>query len=284
MYHPRMPLLSQQVVTITGAANGIGRAVSSLFAAHGAALVLSDNGSNLAGTQADNTIVSAWAEELRQRGASVLEHSADLSTAAGVSSLMELVRRGHGRIDVLVNCAGIVRDRALLNLLDDDLESVLDLHVIGTLRLIRAAAGMMRDAGGGRIINTTSQQAFSGATGQCANSIAAAGIIGLTRSAAAELLRHRIYVNAIAPLARTRQTEHLPLFKKAKGMTPEHVASAYLFLATALAKELSGETLTISGSKLSRLVINEAPGAFCESTDGLFDVHAIADVWQQIQL
>jgi NAD(P)-dependent dehydrogenase (short-subunit alcohol dehydrogenase family) len=283
MYHPRMSLLSHQVAVVTGAANGIGRAVSSLFAEHGAKLVLSDNGSNLTGTQTDASSLSQWAHDLRQRGAPVLEHSADLRTAAGVNSLMDLVRREHGRIDVLVNCAGILRDRALLNLLDDDIEAVLELHVLGALRLIRAAAGMMRETGGGRIINTTSQQAFFGATGQCANSIAAAGLIGLTRSAAAELLRHRIYVNAVAPLARTRQTDHLPLFQKAKGMTPDHVAPAYLFLGCSLAGELSGETLTISGSKLSRLVIHEAQGAFCESDDGRFDALAIAEAWQKVQ-
>lgn len=278
-----MALLSNKMVVITGAGNGIGRAVAELFATQEATLLLNDIGADLKGKDSDPTIATNLAEALRSKGCDALAQHEDISTQAGVENLMAFALKQHGRIDVLVNCAGILRERALLNSSVQDLATVLNVHVIGTFRLMQAAAIVMRDRNGGRIINTTSNHALSGNTGQSANSAASAAIVGLTRTAAVELVRHGIFVNAVAPLAKTRQTEHLPLFQKIQGLSPEHVAPAYLFLASDLSADLNGEIVTIAGSKLSRLVIRESDGEYSENDDGRFDAVSLATAWRELQ-
>jgi len=267
-----MGLLASKVIAITGAGSGIGRAVAHLFASHGAQLVLNDLGADMDGKGREPAVVTTLAEQLRQTGAPVRVHVDDISTQAGAEGLLRAAMEEYSRIDVLVNCAGIVREHGLLNLRDKDLIAVLDVQVVGTFRCLQAAAIAMRSQGGGRIINTTSVSALSGNFGQCANSAAASAVIGLTRSAAAELIRHRIFVNAVAPLAKTRQTEHLPLFERASTLTPEHVALAYLYLASDASGELSGEVLHVAGNRVATLRICESEPVYAASPDGYLSI------------
>ncbi|MGC4066901.1 MAG: SDR family NAD(P)-dependent oxidoreductase [Polyangiaceae bacterium] len=271
-----MGLLASKVVAITGAGAGIGRAVARLFASEGASLVLNDYGTDVDGKGHTPAVVEAVGAELRAGGARVTLNSEDISTQSGAEGLLRAAFEEYSRIDVLVNCAGIVREQAVYNLRDRDFVSVLDVQVLGAFRCMQAAAVAMRTQGGGRIIHTTSPTALSGNFGQCVNSAAASAIIGMTRASAAELLRHRIYVNAIAPLAKTRQTEHLPLFQKSNGLTPEHAARAYLFLASEESKELSGEILQIAGSRVTTLRVTESEPIYAQSDDGLLSMQELA--------
>lgn len=267
-----MGILSDKVVAITGAGSGIGRAVARLFAREGARLVLSDLGTDIDGKGQKPAVVEGLCEELRQAGSDVRAHTEDVTTQGGAEGLIRTAIEQYSRLDVLVNCAGILREHAFLNLRDKDLVSVLDVQVVGTFRCLQAAAIAMRAHGGGRIINTTSQSALSGNYGQCANSAAAAAVIGLTRSAAAELIRHRIFVNAVAPLAKTRQTEHLPLFQKATTLTPEHVAQAYLYLASDRSGEASGHILQIAGDRVTTLRSAESEPVYAEHPTGMLQM------------
>jgi NAD(P)-dependent dehydrogenase (short-subunit alcohol dehydrogenase family) len=271
-----MGLLASKVVAITGAGAGIGRAVARLFASEGATLVLNDYGTDVDGKGHTPAVVEALGAELRATGAPITLHREDISTQGGAESLLRAALEEHSRLDVLVNCAGIVREQAVYNLRDRDFVAVLDVQVLGAFRCMQAAAIAMRTQGGGRIIHTTSTTALSGNFGQCVNSTAAAAIIGMTRAAAAELLRHRIYVNAVAPLAKTRQTEHLPLFQKGSGMTPEHAARAYLFLASDESKELSGEVLHVAGSRVTTLRVTESEPVYAQNADGLLSLDELA--------
>lgn len=267
-----MGILETKVVAITGAGAGIGRAVARLFAREGARVVLSDLGTDIDGKGRQPAVIEGLCEELRQAGHDVRSHAEDISTQAGAEGLIRTAIEQFSRIDVLVNCAGILREHAVLNLRDKDLVSVLDVQVIGTFRCLQSAAIAMRAQGGGRIINTTSPSALSGNYGQCANSAAAAAVIGLTRSAAAELVRHRIFVNAIAPLAKTRQTEHLPLFQKATTLSPEHVAQAYAYLASDKSGEKSGEIIQVAGDRASVLRTHESDPVHAENSSGMLQL------------
>lgn len=277
-----MSVLDEKVAVIAGAGGGIGRAVARLFARAGAKLVVNDLGTDIAGQSRDPSVVAELAEELIGLGASVVADASDIASDQGVASVMNLAKTRFGRLDVLVNCAGILREHALLNMRCEDLAAVLDVHVLGTFRLMKAAAALMREGGGGRIVNTTSQSALQGNTGQSSNSAASAAVVGLTRSAAVELQRYRIYVNAVAPLAKTRQTEALPLFQKATGLAPEHVAAAYLFLASDAAGTTSGEVLTIAGSRLSALRVGEQNAAFVETGPCGLGEREFAKAWSRL--
>ena len=147
---------------------------------------------------------------------------------------------------------------------------------------MQAAAVVMRRQGRGRIVNTTSAAGLLGNFGQSNASAAAAGVYGLTRSAAIELQRHGIMVNAVAPLAKTRQTEELPMFQKTSALSPEHVAPVYLFLASDLASEVTGQVLTVAGSRIAVYRLLESSGRFKEDGDGLWTAEEIAEQFSEL--
>ena len=246
-----MKLLEGQVVIITGAGNGIGASVARLFAQHGANIVANDLGTGRDGVGCDPSVIAGIVEELRALGCSAIASNDDVSSRSGAENLTRLALDAFGKFDVLVNCAGIQRDRSLLNIDSGTWRAVLDAHLGSTFNCLQAAAVVMRTQGRGRIVNTTSAAGLLGNFGQGNASAAAAGIYGLTRTAAIELQRHGILVNAVAPIAKTRQTEDLPMFQKTSALSPEHVAPVYLFLASQLASEVTGQVLTVAGSRIA---------------------------------
>ena len=157
--------------------------------------------------------------------------------------------KAFGRLDILVNNAGILRDKSLLKMEEAMWDAVIAVHLKGTFLCTQAAAKqMVAQGGGGRIVNTTSVSGMVGNFGQTNYSAAKAGIYGITRTAAIELQKHRITVNAIAPVAKTRLTEDLPMFQGMDTLTPDHVAPAALFLASDLCADKTGHVLAVAGS------------------------------------
>ena len=277
-----MGILEGQVAVVTGAGNGIGRAVARLFAEQGASLVLNDLGTSPDGEGTDPAVVEGVAEALRDLGASVMASSDDISVRAGAESLTRLALDSFGKLDAFVNCAGIVRDRALLNMDEATWRSVLSTQLDGTFNCVQAAAVVMRAQNYGHIVNTTSGAGLIGNFGQVNASAAAGGVIGLTRTAAIELQRHGITVNAVAPIAKTRQTEHLPMLQKTAALSPEHVAPVYLFLASSLAKDVTGQVLSVAGSRISVYKTVETSGRFKETDDGIWTAEEIADQFMEL--
>jgi 3-oxoacyl-[acyl-carrier protein] reductase len=185
-----------RTVVVTGAARGVGRAVGEHFRGAGAAVYLVDS-------DAEEVKVAA-----AETGAAGLV--ADVSDTAQVNDAVERVVADSGRIDVLVNNAGILRDGMLWKLSDEDYEAVMAVHSGGTFRFTRAAVPHFRRQGGGRIVNVTSYTGLRGNPGQSNYAMAKAGIIGFTKTAARELARFGITVNAISPNARTRMIDSVP--------------------------------------------------------------------------
>jgi 3-oxoacyl-[acyl-carrier protein] reductase len=233
---------SDQTVIVTGAAQGIGKAIAGRFAAAGAAVVMVD--------------VDA---ELLERAAAEIDGipcPANVAKTADVERVVAETVDRSGRVDVLFNNAGLLRDGVLWKLSDDDWDDVVDVSLGGTFRFTRACVPHFRERGYGRVINVTSYTGLRGNVGQSAYAAAKAGVIGFTKTAAKELGRFGITVNAISPNARTRMVESIPdgpreELEKAiplgRFAEPEEIAAGVLFLASPAAGYITGTVLPIDG-------------------------------------
>lgn len=231
-----------QTVIVTGAARGIGFEIGRLFRDAGAEVVLVDF---------DKVALDEATENLSCHGA-----LADVSDSDSVQSVVDLAIERTGRIDVLVNNAGILRDRLLWKMSDDDYQQVMDVHAGGTFRFTRACVPHFRAQNHGRVINVTSYTGLHGNPGQANYAMAKAGIIGFTKTAAKELARFGVTVNAISPNAETRMVASIPEKMKAE-LTAQiplgrfadarEMAAAVAFLASAEAGYITGAVLPVDG-------------------------------------
>jgi NAD(P)-dependent dehydrogenase (short-subunit alcohol dehydrogenase family) len=278
-----MGLLDGKSVVITGAGNGIGRATALLFAREGAKLIVNDLGGARDGSGTNQAAAESVADEIRTAGGTAVANYENVATPEGARGVVGAALREFGRIDVLVNNAGILRDKTLLKMELGQWQAVLDVHLTGTFLCTQAAAEPMKAQGSGRIVNTTSISGLLGNFGQSNYSAAKAGIYGLTRTASIELQRYGIAVNAVAPIAKTRMTEDLPMFSKIEGsLSPEHVAPVHLFLASNLVGERTGIVVGVAGARLSIFKVVESTGRFKESDDGIWTAAEIAENFDAI--
>ena len=271
-----MGLLDGKSAIITGAGHGIGRATALLFAREGARVVVNDQGGSRAGEGGEHAAADAVVAEIRAAGGVAVASYDSVATPAGAKAIVDAAVREHGRVDVLVNNAGILRDKTLLKLELSDWQAVLDVHLTGTFLCTQAAAAHMKEQKSGRIVNTTSVSGLLGNFGQANYAAAKAGIYGLTRTASIELQRYGVTVNAVAPIAKTRMTEDLPMFAKiAETLSPEHVAPAHLFLASDLCGEKTGIVLAVAGARMSVYKVVESAGRFKETDGGIWSAEEI---------
>jgi 3-oxoacyl-[acyl-carrier protein] reductase len=233
---------SGRTVLVTGAARGIGQAVASHFAERGADVVMVD---------VDADVLSAAAANIDARYV-----VADVSSSAEVATMVSTALAKTGRIDVLVNNAGIVRDRMLWKLSDEDWEAVLAVHLGGTFRCTRACVDHFRAQEYGRVVNVTSYTGLHGNIGQAAYAAAKAGIIGFTKTAAKELARFGVTVNAISPNADTRMVAGIPeqarlrleqMTPVGRFAAPSEISAAVSFLAAEEAGYITGTVLPVDG-------------------------------------
>lgn len=227
-----------RVVAITGAARGIGRAHAEEFARQGASVVVND--------------LDGAAEAAAVLPGPAVPCVADVSTWDGAASLVDTALAAFGRLDVLVNNAGFVRDRMLVSMTEQEWDDVVRVHLKGHFLTLRHAAEHWRALSkqgapvAARVINTSSGAGLFGSVGQANYSAAKAGIIGLTLVAAAELARYGVTVNAIAPAARTRMTADL--FPDLAG--PEDIAPLVVWLGSAESRDVTGRVFEVAGGKI----------------------------------
>lgn len=278
-----MGIVDGKVVVVTGAGRGIGRAEALLFAREGASVVVNDAGRARDGAgDAEGDPAQEVVREIEAAGGRAVASTAPVHTEAGAAAIIQTAVEAFGRLDVLVNNAGILRDKTLLKMDLDAWTAVLDVHLTGSFLCSKAAAKQMLAQGqGGRIVNTTSVSGMMGNFGQSNYSAAKAAVYGLTRTTAIELQKHKIFVNAIAPIAKTRMTEDLPMFHGTSTLTPEHVAPAALFLGSPLAAERTGYVLAVSGAQMYAFKVVQTPGKFKDG-DGVWTPQEIADHWDSI--
>ncbi|WP_046729603.1 SDR family oxidoreductase [Streptomyces humi] len=252
-----------RVVAVTGAGRGLGRAHALAFAAEGARVVVNDLGVGLDGVPGPDSPARGVVDEIRAAGGEAVAHGADIATDAGAASLVATALDAYGRLDTLVNNAGFLRDRMLVNLGEDDWDAVMRVHLKGHFLPLRHAAAHWRaEAKAGRtpvarIVNTSSGAGLLGSVGQGNYSAAKAGIVGLTLVAAAELARYGVQVNAVAPAARTRMTERTFATTMAApgsgfdAMAPENVSPLVVWLGSAASTGVTGRVFETEGGRIT---------------------------------
>jgi len=254
-------LCEGRVVIVTGAGRGIGREYALMLAAHGAKVVVNDLGGARDGTGAAADPAEEVVDEIRKAGGEAVANASDVSDFAGAKEMIEQSISAFGRLDVLVNNAGILRDRMLVNMTEAEWDAVIKVHLKGTFGPAHHASAYWRDRAkkgetvGARLINTTSVSGIYGNAGQTNYGAAKAGIAAFTIIAARELARYGITVNAIAPGALTRLTEDLGIGKgseeqKAR-LHPRWIAPIVTWLASTESSHVTGRVFEASGETLA---------------------------------
>ncbi|MEV6148311.1 SDR family oxidoreductase [Streptomyces sp. NPDC051992] len=257
-------LCAGRVAVVTGAGRGLGRAHALAFAAEGAKVVVNDLGVGLDGSGGTAGPAQQVVEEIRAAGGEAVAHHGDIATADGAASLVATALDSFGRLDTLVNNAGFLRDRMLVNLDEDDWDAVTRVHLRGHfLPLKHAAAHWRAEVKAGRVpearvVNTGSGAGLLGSVGQGGYSAAKAGIVALTLVAAAEMGRYGVQVNAIAPAARTRMTEETfaetmaaPGEGAFDAMAPENVSPLVVWLGSAACAGVSGRVFEAEAGRIT---------------------------------
>lgn len=256
-------IVNDRVVIITGAGRGIGREHALAFAAEGAAVVVNDVGTGLDGSGTAGGPAEQVVAEIKAAGGKAVANTDDVADWAGAERLIQTAVDTYGRLDVLVNNAGFLRDRMLVNMDEQEWDAVVRVHLKGHAATLRHAAAHWRaesKAGrtpDARIINTGSGAGLLGSVGQGNYSAAKAGIGGLTTVAAAELARYGITVNAIAPAARTRMTEEAFAEDMATvsdgfdAMAPSNVSPLVVWLASEQSAHVTGRMFEVEGGTVS---------------------------------
>ncbi|HEX4515083.1 MAG TPA: SDR family NAD(P)-dependent oxidoreductase [Polyangiaceae bacterium] len=279
-----MGLLDGKVAIVTGSGNGIGRSHALLFAKEGAKVVVNDLGGPRDGTASDSSAAEKVVAEIKAAGGEAAANHDNVATAEGAAGIVKSAVDAFGRVDVVVNNAGILRDKTFLKLEEPNFDAVISVHLKGTFLVSQAVVKQMVAQGeGGRVVNTTSVSGMMGNFGQANYAAAKAGIYGLTRTMSIELQKHRITVNALAPIAKTRMTEDLPMFQHGRdALTPDHIAPAALFLASPLCGDRTGYVLAVAGARMYAFKVVETAGKFKDDAAGVWTPQEIADNWDAI--
>ncbi|HXA42730.1 MAG TPA: SDR family NAD(P)-dependent oxidoreductase [Candidatus Solibacter sp.] len=254
-----MGLVEGRVAIVTGAGRGIGAGIARRLAQEGAAVVVNDLGVELDGTGRDTSPGQQVVDEIRQAGGRAVANPADVADHEAAAGLVRLAIEEFGRLDVLVNCAGILRDRMVFNMAEEDWDAVVRVHLRGTFNTTKHAAAHWREQanpqGHYRIINFTSPSGLYGSPGQPNYAAAKMGIVGLTYSCANALARYGVTTNAISPVAQTRMTSTIPTERR-RGESddtraPENVAPIVVYVASEKSDWLTGQVIGAGGYRVS---------------------------------
>jgi len=241
--------LRGKVIAVTGAGRGIGRAVALGCAAEGAKVVVNDYGVAVDGGNPTSEVAAAVVKEIEAAGGEAVAVADDVSTMAGGERVVRTALETWGRLDGAVCVAGILRERMLFNMSEQEWDGVVDTHLKGTFTVFRAAAGLMRAQGGGTLIGFTSGN-HAGSVSQANYSAAKGGIISLVRSAALGLHKYGVSANCVAPVARTRMSAGVPMELTEIG-EPEDVAALVVYLLSDRAAGITGQVYTVAGPKIA---------------------------------
>lgn len=280
-----MGVLQGKVAVITGSGAGLGREYALLFAREGAKIVVNDPGCNRDGSGTAQ-VADEVVKEIKALGGEAVANYLPVGPMENATKIVQTAVDSFGKIDILVNNAGILRDRTILNMSEEEWDSVVNVHLKGTFTCLQAAAIVMKEQGkGGRIINTSSSSGLLGNFGQSNYGAAKAGVYGLTRVAAQELMKLGITVNAIAPIAATRMLADLPEFKEApdlEKLSPRYVAPLVAFLASDFSAQITGQTFGIEGNQLFQYRMTTTHGVTRYQGTEPFTIEEIGKAMHQV--
>ena len=266
-----------RVAIVTGAGGGLGRCHALELARRGARLVINDLGGAVDGSGSDATPAQKVVQEIEALGGEAVANGDSVGTPEGGAAIVQAALDAFGRIDIVVNNAGILRDKTFHKMEQSDVDSVLDVHLRGAFNVTRPAWTHMREQGYGRVVMTSSNAGILGNFGQTNYGAAKMGLVGMTNVLALEGAKYNIKVNAIAPVARTRMTEDIlgPLAEK---LNPEQISPVVAWLASEDCP-VSGEVYSCGGGTVARFFVGLTKGIF---EPGL-TVETIRDRWDEIR-
>jgi len=276
-----MGLLERKVAVVTGGGTGIGRAVALGLAAAGAKVVVNDYGVSVDGRDPSSEPANQVVAEIRGRGGSAVASAESVATMAGGRAVVDLALREFGDLHVLVCCAGILRERMIFNMTEEEWDAVIAVHLKGHFAVMRPATAHMREKKAGSIITFTSTAGLEGSPGQPNYSAAKEGIVGLMRSTALAMAKYGVRCNAIAPTADTRMTQRLPGERRAQSTAtpPDAIAPVVTFLASDRAAHITGQVIAVRGTDVS-VYSHPAPLRTLTGAEP-WTAEALADVWDR---
>jgi NAD(P)-dependent dehydrogenase (short-subunit alcohol dehydrogenase family) len=252
-----------KVVIITGAGGGLGRQHALLLASRGALVVINDLGGSIDGSGSDKGAAEHVVDEIKAAGGEAVADTNSVATPEGGAAIVQTAIDAYGKVDVVINNAGILRDKSFHNMTPELLNPVLDVHLKGAFHVTQPAWVLMREQGYGRIISTSSAAGVFGNFGQTNYGAAKMGLVGFTRVLAQEGAKYNIKANAIAPLALTRMTENLMGGAFGDKLAPGLVSPLVAYLAHEDCP-VNGQLFSVGGGRVAHVFIAETQGYFKE--------------------
>ena len=276
-----MGLLEGKVAVVTGGGTGIGRAVALGLAAAGAKVVVNDYGVGVDGRDPSSEPANQVVAEIRAGGGRAVASPESVATMAGGKAVIDLALREFGDLHVLVCCAGILRERMIFNMAEEEWDAVIAVHLKGHFTVMQPATRHMREKKAGSIITFTSTAGLEGSPGQPNYAAAKEGIVGLTRSTALAMAKYGVRCNAISPTADTRMTQRLPGERRAQSTAtpPEAIAPVVTFLASDRAAHITGQVIGVRGAEVT-IYSHPAPLRTVSAAE-LWTAEALAGVWDR---
>jgi len=262
-----------RVAVITGAGGGLGRCHALLLASRGAKVVVNDLGGTVAGTGGGQSMADAVVKEIEEAGGTAVANYDSVDTPQGGEAIIKTALDNFGQIDIVINNAGILRDKTFAKLAPEDLEAVLSVHLRGAFYVTQPAFRVMKEQNYGRLVFTTSAAGLFGNFGQSNYGAAKMGLVGLSGALAIEGMKYNIKSNVIAPIARTRMTEEI-LGELAELLDPEQVSAVTAYLCSEQC-EITHEVISVGGGRYARAFVGVVPGWYAgrDVTPSVEDVH-----------
>ena len=250
--------LQNKVAIVTGAGRGIGREIALLLAKEGAKVVVNDLGGGSDGQGNNSKVADEVVQEIKQLGGEAVASYDSVSHYECATKIIETALSSFGRLDIVVNNAGILRDRMLFKMSEEEWDAVIAVHLKGSFNMTRAAAPYFKEQQSGRFINFTSTSGLIGNVGQANYAAAKLGIVGLTKSTALDMARYNVTANTVAPFAWSRLIGSIPTetddqkarVEKLKQLSPAHIAPLVAFLSSDEATDVSGQIFGVRGKEI----------------------------------
>ena len=268
-----------KVAIVTGSGNGIGKGYALELAKRGAKVVVNDLGGTVDGSGGSLSAADAVVKEIEAAGGEAMANGANVAKQEDVKAMVEATMEKWGRVDILINNAGILRDKSFGKMEWSDFEAVINVHLLGSALCAHSVFPIMKEQEFGRIVMTSSSSGLFGNFGQTNYAAAKMGVVGLMNTLKLEGAKYNVHTNSIAPTATTRMTEHLFPAEFAEKLDPKYIIPAVIFLASE--KAPNGEILEAGGGVVANTYVMETMGKYF-GTDENFTAEAVANHWTEI--